>query len=156
MTTTTILQEKIDIALVKGSDGIHDYEIDGNGDFLGDAGFDSSIIQDVHSELRATEDEEKVALKRRGSIVNETPVVSGWTVGSKLWFYDQARATIKTKNSSADTLRDSLSKYVPNLLQGVKVVGVLTVNGVRLNVTLTRLNGKTEDLYFNLWENTGN
>jgi len=160
MATTNTLQEKVDIALIKGDDGIYDYEIDdidkgGNGDFVGDAGYDSSIIQDVFAELQASEDEEIKPLKRRGSIVNENPIVAFWQVGSKVWFYDQARATIKTKNGAADTIRESLQKYVPQYLQDVKVVGTLMQSGVRLNITLVRKSGKIEKLYYDLWDKTG-
>jgi hypothetical protein len=133
MTTTSDLQRKVDIAMERGSDGIYDYVIDENGDFLGEEGFDTSILQDVFSELRADD--------RRGSTVNEFPTTVGWKIGSKVWFYDQARATLDTKNGAADALRTSLNKYVPRYLQEVIVTGIL--------------NGKVDKKYFDLWDRTG-
>jgi len=156
MSTTSDLQKKVDIALFEGEGKILDFELDENGDWFGDEGFDSSITQDVQGYLRATEDEQPVALKRRGSTINENPSPEGWTVGSKVWFYDQCRATIKNNNGSADALRDSLSKYVPEYLQGVSVVGTLERDGIRLHVTMIRKDGKADKRYFDLWDNTGN
>lgn len=155
MSKTSDVNSKVDFALVLGEDKIYDFEIDENGDFYGDEGFDSSIRQDVDAELRESDNEQLVAIKRHGSLINEVPDVPGWMVGSKLYFYNQARATIQSKNGSADAMRETLSKYVPVYLQEVIVTSRLVLNGIQLETKLVRLDGKVDTFYFNLWEKTG-
>ena len=155
MSTTLVATEKVDIALVEGDDGILDIEIASDGDFVCTGGFDTAIINDLQSELRASSDEQPDAMRRGGWIGNETPDTQNYQVGSKLYFYYRVRNILKNKNASVDAVKDSLSKYVPKYLKEVEVTGELTTSGIKINTVLKRYGGKIDKLSFNLWELTG-
>jgi len=156
MTSPNDTDVKVDIALIQNPvDKVYDFEIGDDGDFVATYGFDTSLTQDVLAEKRANEGEVPIAERRRGWIGNETPAEVGYEIGSKLWFYEQAKNTLTKKNGCADTVRDSLNWYVPSLLREVRLTSKLTAEGVVLEITLVRKSGKIDKLYFRLWELTG-
>jgi hypothetical protein len=147
---------KVDIKLTKGEDGLYDANIAEDGDFEAAYGYDTSILNDALGERRADDNEVPFSLRRRGWIGNENPGENGYQYGSTLWFYYQARKTLNTKNGCVDSLRDAFAHYVPELLQAVIITGQLKPEGIELKVKMVRKNGKTDTLYFRLWELTGN
>jgi len=156
MATPNDTDVKVDIALVwNQADKTYDFEIADDGDFVAAYGFDTSLVQDVLAERRANEGEVPVAERRRGWIGNETPAEPGYEIGSKLWFYEQAKNTLNTKNGCADAVRDALQWYVPSLLKDVRLTSKLLPQGVQLEIELVRKSGKIDKLYFRLWELTG-
>lgn len=146
----------IDIALVKGDDGIYDMQIDTDGDFLTVDNFNTSIQIALGCEKRATEDEEPIAAKRRGWIGNETNDEAGFEIGSKNWQFYQSRNNTDTKNALRDSSKDSLiwlvtDKYLNNL----RVAAMLETEGVSVEINLVRESGKIDKLYYELWEESG-
>lgn len=155
MTEPTTDDVKVDIALIKGDDGIYDAVIGDDGDFVPVYGFQTSILMDVLCEARADAGEIAIEAKRRGWIGNETPAVPGFEIGSKLWLQYQARQDTITKNAAVDAVEEALQWYVPRFATDIQVEGLNTAKGLQIAVTVVRKSGKIDKLYFRLWELTG-
>jgi hypothetical protein len=146
---------KVDIKLTQGADGIYDAHIADDGDFEAAYGYETSILNNALCERRADSNEVPLALRRRGSIINENPGERGYEYGSKMWFWYQAKRTLTTKNGCVDALNDAFSHYVPDLLKAVIITGQLKPEGLELKIKMVRKNGKIDTVYFRLWELTG-
>jgi phage gp46-like protein len=152
--TTDLVQ--VDVKLTKGTDDVYDLTIGPDGDFVSCYGFDTAIIISLWCEKKATEDEVPDALKRRGWIGNENSIVPGFEIGSKLWLhYTQGRNNSDTRNAIVDAANDALSWLVPTYLNGIEVTGMLSTEGVTLEIQAIRKSGKIDKLYFRIWEATG-
>lgn len=147
--------DRIDIALAKGDDGIYDEVIGADGDFVSDESFNTAIILSLYPERRADEDTIPIAAKRRGWVGNETNEDNTYELGSLQWLNEQARTNSDTKNASVGYVKEALAWLVPNYLNDIKVSGFLRSEGVELEIVLVRKNKKIDKLYFKLWENTG-
>ena len=155
MATPNETDVKVDIALIKGNDGIYDFEIGDDGDFVPVYGFETSIIMSLLCERRAEDYEQQIELRRRGWIGDENASVPGFEIGSKLWLQYQARQTNETRNAVVDAARDALAWLVPTYLNDIQITGKLESSGISLTITAVRKSGKLDKLYFRLWELTG-
>lgn len=129
-----------------------------NGDIVAEDGFDTAIYVSLFTDARAPENLVAIPEKRRGWIGNTASPVEGRDLGGLLWLVDQRRLTQKTLNATVDYARKALNWFVDDgLLSRIDVTGVIIPKeGVRLGVTMTALNGKTETRYFDIWKLTGN
>lgn len=146
---------KVDLAIAKDDDGVYDWAIGDDGDFVPTYGFDSSLLNSALNERRASVDEQPNAQRRRGWAGNETSDEPGFEEGSKLWKFYQSRANTQTKNGAADALRDGLAWLSPDFAAGTTITGKLTPSGLELEATTIRKDGKVDKVYLRLWELTG-
>jgi phage gp46-like protein len=147
--------DKTDIAMIKDSDGIYDWEIGDDGDFVGDYGFNSLILNQILTDKRADIGEVKDVKFSRGWIGNETPQKAGYEVGSKLWQEGKARKTIRTKNAAVDHVRDAANFLVPDLIDSVNVTGKLHPSNISILITPVKKSEQYDNVLLNLWSETG-
>ena len=146
---------KVDIAIQKDDEGVYDWAIGDDGDFVPTYGFDSSLLNSCLNEQRASVAEQPNAQRRRGWIGNETPVEPGFEEGSKLYKYYQARSNTSTRNGAVDEVKDGLAWLSPDFAAGTTVTGNLTSQGLEIVATTIRKSGKVDKVYLRLWELTG-
>lgn len=148
----------VDLLLKQNAEGIYDIDFGSDGDFLKTSGFDTAILMSLFMEKRASEAEVLLPQFRRGWWGNELNEVDGYEIGSKLWLLDQVPLTESTVSKAVNFAQDSLSWLKEDgLLKDVTVTGTKDSEDrqITLNINLVRLNGSTEDKFFELWDNTG-
>ena len=137
------------------TDNDFDFQIDTNGDILTDDFFDTAFLVSLFAEQRATASEVPESHRRRGWIGNEaTP---GFEIGSKLWLYEQARAT-RTNLAGIETAAlNALQWMIDDAIAiSVSATATLSDGSIALEVIIKRPSSKVEKRYFELWDNTGN
>jgi phage gp46-like protein len=149
------VSDKIDILLEEDEDELFDIDIDDDGDFVADYGFNTPIRMSVLTEARADEGEVNKSYQRRGWIGNETPDISNFELGSKLWLEYQSRKTVATRNAAVDHTRESVDWFVPAFLDAVDVTGNISTTGIDIEIVPTKKSGETDKLLISLWGNTG-
>jgi hypothetical protein len=145
----------VDIALRLTEAGYYDEYIDENGNLGEEYGWDTSMLMDAFSNYPADDSEVLDELRRDGWIGNETPDIEGYILGSKYHVYKTGRNTLQRKNLLVDVFRDCFQHNVPEYYKSVTATGDLLKEGIRINISTTRLDGKIVDRYFNLWDFTG-
>ena len=143
----------LDAVLTEGQDGIWDINLNEDGDVETINAFDTYIKVALHTDIRAEASEVSIPQYRRGWIGNEgTP---GFEMGSKLWLLFQAELTQDNVNRAEEYARQALQKMVDEgLAISVRVVGVMTSEGIGLNIKIIRPDSAVALRYFDLWEFT--
>jgi len=140
--------------LIQKQDDIFDIDFKG-GDFLLTEGLDSSIITSLLVDQRAEASEVSPPELRRGWIGNEQNDDPNYQVGSKLWFLDQARSTLKTLNDAISFVITSFQWMITDqLLQNVEVSGSQDGSKITIDVIFIRFDDTSFTIQFDLWENT--
>lgn len=140
----------IDIKLIADTNGIYDIGIDSDGDLTKEDSFDTSILLSLFTDARADESEQAIPEMRRGWWGN---LFEDYEYGSKLWLLDQAKRTQSKLNQSKSYAENALNWLVDdNYAKSVNIASNFIENGLKLNITLERLNSKDQNLTFNLWE----
>jgi phage gp46-like protein len=144
----------VDIKLTKDSYGNYDVTFTDTGDFTPEISISNAIIISLLQEKRADESEHSIPELRRGWWGNELNDVIGYEAGSKLWLLSQAKNTEDTLNRSIDYSRDCLQWLIEDgYVNDIQVSGVRTVFAILLSIKIVRINGETETLTYNLFEN---
>lgn len=135
-------------------DDYYDLDITEEGDFVTLNSFDTAILMSLLTDVRADESEIQIANQRRGWLGNLFNTVINYEIGSKLWLLDQSRNNQLNLNRGIGFAQDSLLWLVTdNHCTDIKVTGQLTLNGIQLNIIISRVNDVTETSYI-LWENS--
>ena len=145
----------IDAVLREIGGGAYDIQIDGFGDVLTEDAFDAAILVSLLSDRRASASEVLASNQRRGWIGNES--TPGAEMGSKLWLFEQSRATQTILNQVADAAKAALQWLVEDGF-AISVIGAAprrTANGMALEVTIQRSPSEVETKFFPLWDLTG-
>jgi phage gp46-like protein len=131
-----------------------DMQIGPDGDILTDDFFDTALLMSLFCERRATADEMPQSELRRGWIGNEeTP---DFEIGSKLWLYEQARATLTTFRGIETVVLNGLQWFIDDGLIVNNLAKVSLNNGAITLETISERFGSTVDKrFFKLWDNTG-
>lgn len=146
----------IDIKLIKDKNGLYDISFK-NGDIETTNSFDTSIINSLFCDRRASSHEIKSSELRRGWWGNTLNNDISHEIGSKLWLLEQARVTQDTLNKAIDYARTSLQWLISDgYLNKINVTGSYERNKINLNTQLFRPNGIVDTQAYVLWENTGN
>ena len=145
----------IDATLTELDGGLYDISIDSFGDIATADSFDTAILVSLLSDRRADASEVAQSERRRGWIGNES--TPGQEMGSKLWLYEQSRATRTVLNAIAGVARDALEWLVEDdfavALSDVEVA--VTPTGMTLAITIRRPNSQVDRRFFTLWDCTG-
>jgi phage gp46-like protein len=142
-----------DVQFFLGTDNTYDLGIDENGDLANGDFFDTSLLYSILGERRATESEVPQSEFRRGWIGNE---FQDFENGSKVWLFEQSRATRTVLNGINTAVFNGLSWLIEDqLLRNITVNSTLENQSIMVEVQLERFNSKVEKRFFELWENTG-
>ena len=135
---------------------MYTFKLDADGDIETADFFDTSILYSIFGERRANEDEISDASRRRGWIGNEG---KDFENGSKLWLFEQARATVSNFNRIEDEIKKSLQWLVDDghavAIEGVSVTNDTTKGRLVLELNIRRSRDKIDRRLFDLWDNTG-
>ena len=145
----------IDATLTEIDGGFYDISIDAFGDVATADSFDTAILVSLLTDRRADESEIAESDRRRGWIGNES--TPGVEMGSKIWLYEQARATRTVINAVSDAARDALEWLIEDgfaIALSDVTVGA-TATGMTLSVTIRRPNSQVDRRFFSLWACTG-
>ena len=138
----------VDAVLYEAAD--YDIAFDAQGDIETADQLDTALLMSLFCERRAAPSEMPRPEQRRGWIGNEaTP---GVEIGSKLWLYEQARATRTTLNGIQAEALSAVNWFVEDEL-ATKVEASITPS--ELSVQLYRPNSEVVNVYYRLWEGTG-
>lgn len=131
----------------------YDIQINEYGDIKTDDWFDTAILYSLFGERRAAPDEVVDAQYRRGWIGNAPDFENG----SKMWLFEQARATLSNLNRLQDEAKKALQWLVDDGL-AVSIddpVAEVIGNKTFLTITIRRSRDKVARRSYELWENTG-
>lgn len=135
---------------------LYDINIDAQGDIETADFFDTSILYSLFGERRANKDEIVDASLRRGWIGNES---KDFENGSKLWLFEQARATVTNFGRIADEANKALEWLVDDGFAVSIEVESVTVDSNRDKIVLVllirRSRDKVDRRLVDLWDNTG-
>jgi phage gp46-like protein len=136
-------------AVLYESEG-YDFALDGNGDIETADQLNTALLMSIFCEQRAAPSEMPRPEQRRGWIGNEaTP---GFEIGSKLWLYEQARATRTVLNGIQAEAIAAVNWMVEDKI-ATRVDASVTPE--QLTVQLYRQNSEVATVYYRLWEGTG-
>jgi phage gp46-like protein len=133
----------------------YDIQMDANGDIATEDFFDTAILVSLYGERRADASEVALSQMRRGWIGNES--TPGKEIGSKIWLYEQSRITRTVLLGIADAARECLEWLVEDgyAISIDNVVAVpYGVDGIRLEIAITRPNSKVEKRFYDFWDST--
>ena len=139
--------------------GYYDFSLDDNGDIYTADFFDTSLLYSIYGERRASPDEVVEPQLRRGWIGNGDPSDADYFEnGSKLWLFEQARATRTNFNRIENEAKVSLQWFVDDgYAVSIDDPSTIFVNGsLALEAIIRRSRDKVDRRLFVLWENTGN
>lgn len=140
-------------AVLTEVNGAYDISLAENGDILTRDSFETALLMSLWGERRAAASEMPVPELRRGWIGNES--TPGWENGSKLWLYEQSRATRTVLNGIETAVANGLQWLVDDgLAIRVTVSARLTSGNISVLAEIERPNSTVERRYFDLWENT--
>lgn len=151
------MAEPIDVALVRDQLGNYDIAIGPSGDFELSPGMDSIIAMSLLTDGRADASEVVDPLRRRGWVGDLYLDEQQASSGSKLWLFEQERRTNTTLNGILAEVDNALSFMVTQGLLSAVTPSIVPrgVSGAALRVVVTAVDGATEQLFFDLWANTG-
>ena len=145
-----------DVSLKLGTDNIHHFEIDENGDLKHDESFDSFINVSLFSDRRANESEMQQPEKRRGWEGDEFLNLNDYLIGSKLWLLEQSRNTIENRNKAVQIVQDALDWFVQvGYCERVEVSGIrILPSELEITSDFYVQNNLIKSFTFNVWEKT--
>lgn len=134
---------------------VYDFSLDSEGDILTEDSLDTNLKMSLYCDRRASDTEVLHPERRRGWIGNES--TEGFEIGSKLWLFKQERLTRSTINTMKTIVKDALQWLIDDELAKDLSVDIIidSVTSVSVKITITRFNGKIDNIYYPLWENTG-
>jgi phage gp46-like protein len=144
----------IDLKLTLTDAGYYDISIGADGDFETIESYDTAVIVSVFTDRRASPEEMMHPERRRGWAGNEhTP---GVEMGSKLWLFEQPRATRSVANAVADALRDALQWFVDERRAvAVSASATFTLAALEAEAVIEYSASEVDRHHFTLWRNTG-
>lgn len=144
-----------DIALIVDPEtGTRDIAIGDNGDFVSVDNITTSLQMSLLTDSRADSSEVAEPLLRRGWIGDTTPIVAGHLIGSKLWLYEQSRATLATLNGVRTAAREALQWMLDRgVADNITVTTEVAGTGILLTAVVN-IGQSTITRYFNLWNKT--
>lgn len=134
---------------------VYDLTLDDDGDIKTDDSLDTNLLMSLYCDKRASENEVPHPERRRGWIGNES--TEGFEIGSKLWLFKQERLTRTTINTMNSIVRESLQWLIDDGL-AKSVESSIVFKGddqLTVEIVIIRFNGKIDNIYYPLWENTG-
>lgn len=135
-------------------DADFDMQIGADGDILTKDFFDTALLMSLFCERRADPSEVPESHRRRGWIGNES--TPDFEIGSKLWLYEQARATRTVLRGIETVVLNGLQWFIDDEYAiNNTAVSSLNLGSITLTVTINRPNSKVEKRFFELWDNTG-
>lgn len=144
-----------DVVLTLGTEGFYDISFQSDGDLLTDDFMDTALLMSIYCEQRASASEIPQPERRRGWIGNES--TPGFQIGSKIWLYEQARATRTTINGIKTAAENGLLWLINEnaLIDYTVEVGITNESQFFVNIVLFRSRSQTDNKFFTLWENSG-
>ncbi len=131
-----------------------DMQIGPDGDILTDDFFDTALVMSLFCERRATADEVPQSSRRRGWVGNEE--TQDFEIGSKLWLYEQARATRTVLRGIETVALNGLQWLIDDgYAIDISAVAALNSGAITLTVPIDRPGSKVDRRFFTLWDNTG-
>jgi len=145
-----------DVKITPRTDGLYDINLTASGDLESVDGLDTSIIVSLMTDARADASEVNDPYRRRGWWGVEADPEIERIFGSKLWLQDQARLTNMTLAKLKDAAQKSLQWLVDDgYFKSITIRPVAVLDGVRIYVTLTADNNRTETVQYTLVNATG-
>ena len=150
------MTEIVDIAFIQDQNGIFDWDIADNGDFVTTSGFDSALSMSLLCERRASEAQVPTPRYRRGWIGNADSDFVDFEIGSLIWLYDQKRMTSDTANGIKSEANAGVAWFLEDELVTTITSTVSFKNSTTtLTITFSIPNGPVETRNFELWRETG-
>ena len=148
------LKESNDVILQRNEDGIFDFVIDEQGDFLTDNFLDTSLLRSIYAERRANENEISVPELRRGWIGNSE---KDFEDGSKIWLYSQARLNLETINGIKSEIENALEWLIDDEVALDFEVTVIVTDELTLTaqIKIQRSSSQVDNIFYPLFENSG-
>lgn len=141
-------------AVLFQSNNCFDFTVDAKGDIDNDNFFDTALYMSLLCEKRATASEVQSSRNRRGWIGNEQG--NGFEIGSKLWLFEQERATATMLSNIEKVAFDGLKWLIEdNYAISITVKAALKNNMVTLTINIERPGSKVDKRFYELWNNTG-
>lgn len=138
---------EIKLGLVNGK---YDIDFGSDGDFVEEKGLETAILMSLFLNERADESEVPNPVLRGGYWgyeVNEMQF-------SKLWLVT-GRKTSDKLNKATDYCNSTLQWLVDeNFATGINTVASFISDGIKLDITISKVNGVKETYTYNLWLNT--
>ena len=142
-----------DFVDVKLSDS-NDISFDANGDFELVDGFETSLNVSLFADARADSDEVNTPQLRRGWWGN---LFLDVTIGSKLWFLDQAQNTVQVLVQAQNSARLSLQWLLDQQYDdNITVTGTQEKSNISLFITIEKAGTIIAERSYQLWRNTIN
>lgn len=137
--------------------GYYDISFDENGDIATEEAFNTGILLTAFEEQRASADEITQSKLRRGWLGNINTLDEGLEIGSKFWLYEQERNLFGS--TLVDLRGDLQNAYqvweLKTLANKINVNSIQIRQGVpNINIDITA-DGSTNNIFFPLWQNTG-
>ena len=145
------MTQAIDVKLTQGEDGIYDIDLDENGEFVLDYGFETTIGLSIFEERRATAAEVPTPENRRGWIGNILSDIPGFEAGSKLWLLKQARLTPATVTAAKNYIQEALQWMIDDGFAKTITVAAEQQGTSKIVATID-IDG--EAFYYDVWNNT--
>lgn len=142
--------------ILNTSKGYYDFDWTEAGDISTAETLDTYILMLLFEEVRATPAEVPQSNKRRGWHGNEaTP---GFEQGSKAWLFEQERVTGTVLSELGVVIRNALQKAIDDgIAESVDVeTPFLQNNKVCVRIGIGHDGSRVDNLFFELWDNTGN
>lgn len=132
-----------------------DISLDESGDISTEDFFDTAILVSLFAEKRALEVEVPLSNLRRGWIGNES-FENDFEIGSKIWLYEQAKATTDTLNSVNAAATDGLQWFIDQgFVQNIVVDTSFQNDALVLEVEIFRDNSEVDKRFYELWNASG-
>lgn len=133
----------------------YDISFDTDGDFLLTEGFETAILMSMFCERRASASEVPNIESRRGWWGNKVGNIDNYEIGSKLWLLVQSRRDTNALNLIKSYITDGFQWMLEdNYIDSLKVDSMFIVDGISVNITMTRLNNIVFSNAYEIWNNT--
>ena len=144
----------IDAKLTADSNGLYDISVGADGDIESVESYDTAILVSVQTDRRANAHEMSQPERRRGWAGNDhTPEVE---MGSKLWLFDQPRATRTVSDGIASATRAALEWLVEERRAvSVSAVAAFTGSTLEMETEVRYSPSEVDRHHFTLWQQTG-
>lgn len=144
-----------DVVLTLNTESFYDINFDSDGDLETDDFMDTALLMTIYCEQRASSSEVPQPERRRGWIGNE--ITPDFEIGSKVWLYEQARATRTTINGIKTAVENGLLWLInENALVDYTVdVSMTNESAFLISIVLFRSESRVDNKFFTLWENSG-
>jgi phage gp46-like protein len=144
----------LDAQLTEDSAGLYDISIGAGGDINSVESYATAILVSVFTDRRAGDHEMSQPERRRGWAGNDhTPDVE---MGSKLWLFEQRRATRAVSDGIANATRAALQWLVEERRAvSVSAVASFTGSTLEMEIEIRYSPSEVDRHHYTLWQNTG-